>query len=135
MDNELLRTFKERAAKNGYHQAYEEWNVACSDLSDLAQAILDIPSTDSIGDGIRAAAALARDVDCQNAFNMENMLWELAAHAGFTRPEEVDEAEAEEDDEADAEAEEARCIAGRAWLWRQQEGVFGRPFRHGSHSA
>ena len=83
--------------------AYEEWSGACSDLSELAQAILDIPSTDSISDGIRAAAALARDSDCQNTFDMENLLWELAARAGFTRPEEVDEADAEEDDEADVE--------------------------------
>ena len=72
--------------------AYEEWSGACSELSDLAQAILDIPSTDSIGAGIRAAAALALDDDCENAFSMEDLLWELAARAGFTRPEEVDEA-------------------------------------------
>ena len=97
MDDELLRTFKERGAKNGYHQAYEEWSGACSELSDLAQAILDIPSTDSIGDGIRAAAALAHDNDCENAFSMKDLLWELAARAGFTRPEEDNDPE--EDDE------------------------------------
>ena len=97
MDDELLRAFKERGAKNGYHQAYEEWSGACSELSDLSQAILDIPSTDSIGDGIRAAAALAHDNDCENAFSMKDLLWELAARAGFTRPEEDNDPE--EDDE------------------------------------
>ena len=109
MNDELHRTFNERAAKNGYHQAYEEWSGACSELSDLAQAILAMPSTDSIGDGIRAAAALARDSDCENAFSMEDLLWELAARSGFTRVEEADEANAEEEDaeEEDAEKEDA----------------------------
>jgi hypothetical protein len=105
MDDKLNRTFKERGAKNGYYQAYDEWNEACSELSDLTQAILDIPSTDPIGDGIRAAAALAIDHDFENAYNMEDLLWELAARAGFTRPEKVYDADAEEEDaEEDDEA-------------------------------
>jgi hypothetical protein len=50
------------------------------------KTILEIPSTDPVGQGIRAAAALALDLpDCENGFNMRGLLWEMAERAGFDR--------------------------------------------------
>jgi hypothetical protein len=51
----------------------------------LPRAILRIPSTDRIGDGIRAAASLALNGDCENAYHMADILWEMAVRAGFER--------------------------------------------------
>ena len=52
----------------------------------VGQAILEIPSTDPIGQGIRAAAALALDEhDTMNGFNMRGLLWEMAERVGFDR--------------------------------------------------
>jgi hypothetical protein len=106
LNDELSRIFQERATENGYHQAYDEWSDACSELFDVARAILEIPSTDAVGDGIRAAAALAFDHDCENASNMKNLLWDLAARAGFTPPTKppFEDEESEEDEQNEEEA-------------------------------
>ncbi|MGO9628190.1 MAG: hypothetical protein ACLPXW_04240 [Xanthobacteraceae bacterium] len=88
-DSEHLRTFKERSAKNGRDRAYEAWNAASSELYALARAILKIPTNDRSGDGIRAAAALALNHDCDGAWEMADMLWEMAARAGFRPPADV----------------------------------------------
>jgi hypothetical protein len=91
-DEQLFAVYQEKNAKNGGDQAYEEWNAASSELSDLAKTILDMPSADRVGDGIRAAASIALDDDDRgNAFNMADVLWEMAERAGFTRPEEDDD--------------------------------------------
>jgi hypothetical protein len=103
-NDELSRKFEERATANGYHHAYDEWSDACSQLFDVAQAILQIPSTDAVGDGIRAAAALAFDHDCQNASNIKNLLWDLAARAGFARLEKHDDPQEDNDPEEGGDA-------------------------------
>jgi hypothetical protein len=87
LKDKYWRIYKKRSAKNGHARARIEWNAASTELEEISRAILEIPSTDRIGDGIRAAAALALDDDThENAFEMEGVLWEMAAHAGFSRP-------------------------------------------------
>jgi hypothetical protein len=54
-----------------------------------SRAILKIPSNDQIGDSIRAPAALVLNDDCEGAFEMEEMLWEMAARAGFMPPADI----------------------------------------------
>jgi hypothetical protein len=84
--------FKVMASQNGYHRVSRKWNAACRINNQIARAIMEIPSTERMGDGIRAAAALVLNDDCENAFEMADVLWEMAARAGFTRPEEDDDA-------------------------------------------
>jgi hypothetical protein len=91
-DGEHMRIFNERSAKNGHDRAYDAWNAASDELHILARAVLNMPSADRVGDGIRAAASIALDDDDRgNAFNMADVLWEMAERAGFTRPEEDDD--------------------------------------------
>jgi hypothetical protein len=97
-DAALYRTWKERCAKNGHEQASTEWEAAGIEQDEVARAILEIPSLDRIGDGIRAAASLALNEDCENAYTMADVLWEMAARAGFTRPDDPEFEQA--DDEA-----------------------------------
>ena len=57
-----------------------------SEIHRLAKAILKLPSDSRIGDGVRAAAALAINDDIENAYETKEVLWEMAARAGFTPP-------------------------------------------------
>jgi hypothetical protein len=87
LKDKYWRLYQKRRAKNGGDRAYAEWNPVSEEQNEVALAILKIPSTDRIGDGIRAAAALALDDDDhENAFTMEDVLWEMAGRAGFSRP-------------------------------------------------
>jgi hypothetical protein len=70
VDDAIFRIWEERTAKNGHGQAYEEWNAVSTEQNEVARAILEIPSPDRISDGIRAAASLALNDDCENAYNM-----------------------------------------------------------------
>jgi hypothetical protein len=56
-NKQIFALYKEKRTKNGGDRAYEEWNAASSELNDLAETILEIPSNDRVGDGIRAAAS------------------------------------------------------------------------------
>jgi hypothetical protein len=88
LQENFQRIFEIRSKNNGRNRAYAEWNDAGTELNEIANAILDIPANDRIGEGIRAAAALALDEhDCENGFNMRAMLWEMAERAGFVRSE------------------------------------------------
>ena len=73
------------------------WNAASVEQDAVARAILRIPSTDRIGDGIRAAASLALDDDRENAYDMAEILWEMAARAGFTRLDDPEFEQADDD--------------------------------------
>jgi hypothetical protein len=83
-----IRRFDAKGKQNGYTAASDKWNAACSVEWKLARAILKTPSHTRIGDGVRAAAALSL-----NAGNIdhepEEMLWEMAARAGFPVPAEI----------------------------------------------
>jgi hypothetical protein len=80
---EHFSLYKKRQAETGADIAYDKWNDADKEARRIAEAILDIPSTDLIGDGIRAAAALTLDEDCEG-YGCE-VLWEMAERAGFDR--------------------------------------------------
>jgi hypothetical protein len=76
--------FTAMANENGYHRASKKWNAAVHVEFKIARAILKIPSSSRVGDGIRAAAAMIdhHDIPCQES----PMLWEMAARAGFDPP-------------------------------------------------
>jgi hypothetical protein len=79
--------FEEAAKQNGYHRVSKKWNAAGRVEAKIARAILRIPSTGRIGDGIRAAAALILDSpDLENGFETRELLWEIAVRDGFTPP-------------------------------------------------
>ena len=84
-----MRIYQIRRKRNGGDKTWKEFNEVSPEMEDVGNAILEIPSTDPIGQGIRAAAALALDEhDTMNGFNMRGLLWEMAERAGFERPEE-----------------------------------------------
>jgi hypothetical protein len=74
------------AKQNGYRRASQKWNAASRVEAKIARAILRIPSTGRIGDGIRAAAALILNSDLDNGFEARELLWEIAVRDGFTPP-------------------------------------------------
>ena len=73
----ILKRFKKTSRKNGHHKAWSQWGDAQATVQRLAEEILEIPSNDSIGNGIRAYAALVIDHDHDNAFHMSDPLWEM----------------------------------------------------------
>jgi hypothetical protein len=91
---ERHQIFDERAEKNGYRKAHREWSAALEVARGIAETIFDTPTNDPIGDGIRAYAALVIDErDCDNGWNMRDVLLKMAERAGFERPEEDEEEE------------------------------------------
>jgi hypothetical protein len=58
-------------------------------MNKIARAIWKIPSRTTRGLGIRAAAAIVLNEDCENMFEIGELLWGLAANAGFKRPADV----------------------------------------------
>jgi hypothetical protein len=78
--------WQERLAKNGHDQAYDEWNTADEEMNSIAEEILKIPAIDPMGESIHAAAALALNDEPENAYHLEDILWKIAARAGFERP-------------------------------------------------
>jgi hypothetical protein len=87
MQNKNCRRIHEiRSKRNGRDRTWAEWDAATDELNEIAGAILEIPATDRIGEGIPAAAALALDEDdCDNGHNMRALLWDMAERAGFDR--------------------------------------------------
>ena len=80
---EHFSLYKKRQAEAGADVAYDKWNDADKEARRIAEAILEIPSADRVGDGIRAAAALVCDWDCEGCGC--ELLWEMAERAGFDR--------------------------------------------------
>jgi hypothetical protein len=80
---ECERKFKAIAEANGYSAAHDKWGDACGAEQKIAEAILKLPSHSRIGDGVRAAATLSwgDGLYCRDA----DVLWEMAARAGFER--------------------------------------------------
>ena len=60
-----------------HHKAWSQWGDAQATVQRLAEEILEPPSNDLIGNGIRAYAALVIDHDHDNAFHMSDPLWEM----------------------------------------------------------
>ena len=83
---ECERKFKEIAKANGYSAASERWNAAAEAEHKIARAILKLPSHGRVGEGVRAAAALTLSDDMENGHEAAEMLWAMAARAGFTPP-------------------------------------------------
>ncbi len=83
------RAFQELGRCNGYHAVHTEWGRAAERVNRTAKEILRIPSNDRTGDGIRAAASLVLNDDCRGAVEMAEILWEMAARAGFTLPADI----------------------------------------------
>jgi hypothetical protein len=84
------RRFDAMAEQNGYREASERWNVACERKRRIAKAILRVPAHTPIGEGVRAAAAIAIDEpDLDSAMETTKMVWGLAVRAGFTPPADV----------------------------------------------
>jgi hypothetical protein len=61
INKEAMREFDRVADKNGYSRLRKALNDVDDKVREVAEAILEIPLTDRIGDGIHAAAALARN--------------------------------------------------------------------------
>lgn len=86
------RRFQETRKQTGYDKLYVQWNELCGKMHEIAELILEIETTDSIGDGIHAAAALVlgNDIDDWHAQHdyteTEVLLWKIAARAGFPMP-------------------------------------------------
>ena len=77
---------RRKARATSDDRAYDEWNAADEEMRPIADAILKIPAVDPISQGIRAAAALALTDEPEDADHREDILWEIAARAGFERP-------------------------------------------------
>jgi hypothetical protein len=52
-------------------------------MNKIARDIWKIPSRTTRRAGVRAAAAMVLNEDCENMFEIAEILWELAAGAGF----------------------------------------------------
>jgi hypothetical protein len=84
------RRFDAMAEQNGYRKASERWNVACRRERRIAKAILRVPAHTPIGEGVRAAAAIAIDEpDLDSTMETTKMVWGLAVRAGFTPPADI----------------------------------------------
>jgi hypothetical protein len=70
--------------ENGYLRLADICEALFTEVIRLADAILEIPAADRMGDAIRLAAILMKypDDDC----SYSDLLWEMAAPAGFTKP-------------------------------------------------
>jgi hypothetical protein len=79
------RAFLAAAKENGYHDTSKKWNGA----DRVAERIVRMPSHTRIGDGVRAAAILCLAQHCASDRRADEMLWEMAARAGFTPPAEI----------------------------------------------
>jgi hypothetical protein len=78
------RKFRAMAEKNGYDAACKKWNAVDRVESEIAKAILRMPSQTRVGDGVRAAATI---VDGEGIDATEvDILWEMAVRAGFPAP-------------------------------------------------
>jgi hypothetical protein len=84
---ECIRRFDAKTTENGYSRASKKWNAACKVERALSRAVLRIPSNSRIGDGVRAFAALIEEPEAE--FEAAEVLWEMAARAGFTPPAEI----------------------------------------------
>ena len=81
------QAFEEMAKQNGYHDAYEKWNAVSTAEYKIAKAILKVPANSRVGDGVRAFAALRlSDHDVDETTEAAEVLWEMAARAGFCPP-------------------------------------------------
>jgi hypothetical protein len=77
--------FEKAMSQNGYRQCYDRLNVLSDKMWKLSRSILRIPADDRRGDGIRAAAVLVLDSD-SDGYEAGQLLWEMAAGAGFAVP-------------------------------------------------
>jgi hypothetical protein len=80
------REYERMSQETGHDQLSDAFENVCNDVQKVAEAILEIPSHDPIGDGIHAAAALAIDDDVENGFALVAVLEQMAHRAGFTLP-------------------------------------------------
>jgi hypothetical protein len=78
--------FSAMATKNGYYKLCDQLNPIDGEAWRIAKRILMIESTDRIGDGIRAAAALVLDEPSYMDREAGTVLWQTAARAGFSVP-------------------------------------------------
>jgi hypothetical protein len=83
---EAERKFNEACKQSGYDPLYKRVNALSDKRGKMARAIYKLKANDRIGDGIRAAAALVLNDDLENGYEAEEILWEMAARAGFTPP-------------------------------------------------
>ena len=83
---EADKKFSEARVRYRYDVLYAQVDELWGPIEEIARAILSIPSTDRICDGIRAAASLVLNEDCENAYEMAEVLREMAQRAGFTLP-------------------------------------------------
>jgi len=81
--------FKVKSRENGHNRASAEWNAAGKALTKIARAIWKIPPRTTRGLGIRAAAAMVLNEDCENMHEIGELLWGFAANAGFKPPTDV----------------------------------------------
>jgi hypothetical protein len=81
---ECFARFDAKSKETGYSAACDKWNVAVDAQVRIARAILKIPSSSRIGDGIRVMAAMVdhQDIPCQKS----PMLWKMAVRVGFDLP-------------------------------------------------
>jgi hypothetical protein len=80
------KRFEEASIRYGYNRICEQINSVSDRMQEIAKAIMCLPSDDRLGDGILAAASLVLNEECENAFEMAEVLWQMAARAGFTPP-------------------------------------------------
>jgi hypothetical protein len=78
--------FGAMAKKNGHYELCDQLNPINDEAWRIAKRILKIESTDRIGDGIRAAAALVLDEPSYMDREAGTVLWQMAARAGFSVP-------------------------------------------------
>jgi hypothetical protein len=78
--------FKAMADKNGYKAACDKWQAVCKVEHQIASAIFKMPANTRIGEGVRAAAALTLNDDVENLNEIGEVLWTMAARAGFMPP-------------------------------------------------
>jgi hypothetical protein len=83
--NAAIKRFKSILDENRYSEACVKWNAVCSVEHRIAREILRTPSTTRVGDGVRAAAALVEDAS-EPENEAAEVLWEMAARAGFPVP-------------------------------------------------
>jgi hypothetical protein len=85
-----MRLFRRAFRTTGYSRMMDIINTLDIQMKELGHAILEIPSTDRVGDAIHLAAILVMNTDQDCTYKYR--LWEITAHAGFAVPEDEYEA-------------------------------------------